>query len=98
MRKHVYVIFISFTDTPNTSRSEYYKGDCLEVEESQGSSRPYVTGNPGHLGLGSTRPESSRPGQLGRVSSASALYTGQVDRCHVHVGVRIDRRYEYVEK
>ena len=54
--------------------------------------------NPGHLGLGSTRPESSRPGQLGRVSSASALYTEQVDRCHVHVGVRIDRRYEYVEK
>ena len=30
-----------FTDTPNTLQSEYYKGDCLEVEESQGSSWPY---------------------------------------------------------
>ena len=32
------------------------------------------------------------PSHLGRVSSASALYTGQVDRCHVHVGVWIERR------
>ena len=33
--------FILYTDTPNTSQSEYYKGDCIEVEESQGKPRPY---------------------------------------------------------
>ena len=33
-----------------------------------------------------------------RVILALALYTGQVDRCHVYVGVWIERRYEYVEK
>ena len=44
--------------------------------------------NPGQLG----------PSHLGRVSSSSVLYKRWVDRCHVHVGVWIDRRYEYVEK
>ena len=45
----IYFIYLFlFTDTPNTSQSEYYtsqseyyKGDCLEVGESQGSSWPY---------------------------------------------------------
>ena len=32
---------ILFTNTHNTSRNEYHKGHCLEVEESQGSSQPY---------------------------------------------------------
>ena len=34
-------MYLLFTDTRNTSQNEYYKGVCLEVEESQGSSRPY---------------------------------------------------------
>ena len=30
--------------------------------------------NPGQLGLGSSRPESTRPGQLGRVNSACSFF------------------------
>ena len=36
-----FYLFILFTNTTNISQSAYYNGDCLKVEESQGSSWPY---------------------------------------------------------
>ena len=47
--------------------------------------------NPGQVGLGSSRPESSRPGQLGRVKSALYIrYSMLCIRRDVPVGVPLD--------
>ena len=40
----------------------------------QGSTYPTETVNPGQVGLWSNRPESTRPGQVGRVKSALYIY------------------------